>query len=132
MGESRAYFDGYRKINCFLKTVNCILFNEEKKRKERDIEWIYDNKSHAVRGVEIEGFCVSNEGKYIALSGEKLVVLELVDNEYYQMIREPIEARISCNHAEFRGCTGLTENSLKFLKERGAIIEKEAEDKRWV
>lgn len=118
------------KSTVFLKTVNCILFNEEKKRKERDIEWIYDHKNHAVRGVDIEGFCVSNEGKYIALSGKKLAVLELVDNEYYQMIREPIEARISCNHAEFKGCTGLTENSLKFLKERGAIIEKEAEDKQ--
>lgn len=117
------------KSTIFLKTVNCILFNEEKKRKERDIEWIYDNKNHAVRGAEVEGFCVSNEGKYIALSGEKLAVLELVDNEYYQMIREPIEARISCNHAEFKKCTGLAEDSLKFLKERGAIIEKEAEDK---
>lgn len=112
------------KSTVFLRTVNCILFNEEKKRKERDIEWIYDHKNHAVRGVEIEGFCVSNEGKYIALSGDKLAVLELVDNEYYQMIREPIEARISCNHAEFKGCTGLTENSLKFLEKRGAIIEK--------
>ena len=120
------------KSTVFLTTVNCILFNEEKKCKERDIEWIYDHKNHAVRGVEIEGFCVSNEGKYIALSGEKLAVLELVDNEYYQMIREPIEARISCNRAEFKGCMGLAEHRLRFLEERGAIIEKEAEDKQQV
>lgn len=116
------------KSTAFLKTVNCILFNEEKKRKERDIEWIHDHKNHAVRGTEIEGFCVSNDGKYIALSGEKLAVLELVDDEYYQMKRAPIEARISCNCADFKGCTGLTENSIKFLKERGAIIEKETEE----
>lgn len=112
------------KATRLLETVNCIPFNEEKRGKEIDIEWICNNKSHAVSGERVEGFCVSNDGKYIALSGEKLVVLELVDNEYYQMIREPIEARISCNSAEFIGCTGLTENSLKFLKERGAFIEK--------
>lgn len=112
------------KATCLLKTVNCIPFNGEKKRKERDIEWIFDHKSHAVRGEEIEGFCVSNDGKYIALSGEKLEVLELVDDEYYQLIREPIEAKISCSRAEFIECTGLTENGSKFLKERGAITEK--------
>ena len=108
-----------------LKTVSYIPFSEEKRSKEIEVEWIFGNKNHAVRGEAVEGFCVSNDGKYIALSGEKLTVLELVENEYYQLIREPIEARISCNDAEFKGCTGLTEKSLEFLKERGAIIEEQ-------
>lgn len=116
------------KAACQLKTVNCISFNWGKKCRERDIEWIFDQKNYAVSGEKVEGFCVSNDGKYIALSGEKLVVLELVDNDYYQMIREPIEAKISCNRAEFKKCTGLTENRFKFLEVRGAIIEKETED----
>ena len=103
-----------------LENVSYIPFNEERKSKEIDIEWIFGNKNYAIRGNAVEDFCVSNDGKYIALSGEKLVVLELVENEYYQLIREPIEARISCNCAEFKGCTGLTECSLEFLKERGA------------
>lgn len=120
------------KSNRSLETVNYILFNEEKKRKKMEIEWVCDNKNHAVRGEKVEGFGVSNDGRYIALSGEKLAVLELVDNEYYQVIREPIEARISCNRAEFTGCTGLTENSLEFLKERGAITEKKTEDEQQV
>lgn len=112
------------KSTCLLETVNYIPFNDERRSKKIEIEWIFDQKNHAVSGEKVEGFCVSNDGKYIALSGEKLAVLELVDNEYYQIIRAPIEARISCNCAEFIGCTGLTENRLKFLKERGAFIEK--------
>lgn len=108
-----------------LKTVNYILFDEEKKAKEVDIEWIFDNKNHAVRGDAVECFCASNDGKYIALSGDRLAVLELVENEYYQLVRAPIEAKISCSCAEFMGCTGLAENRLEFLKERGAIIEKQ-------
>ena len=117
------------KSTVFLETVNCISFNEQKKAKEIEIEWIFDNKYHAIKGDAVEGFCVSNDGKYIALSGEKLAVLEFVQNEYYQLIREPIEARISCKHAEFKKCTGLTEDSIKFLKARGAIIEKKTEYK---
>lgn len=111
-----------------LEFINYILFKGEKKVQKLDIAWIFDNKNQAVRGEAVEGFCVSNDGKYIALSGEKLAVLELVENEYYHLIRKPIEAKISCNGAEFNGCTGLTEYSLKFLKKRGAIIEKQ--DKR--
>lgn len=120
------------KSTCLLETINYISFGEEKKAKEIDVEWICANKNHAVTGEVVEDFCVSNDGKYIALSGEKLAVLELVNNEYYQIKREPIEARISCNRAEFTGCTGLTENSLRFLKERGAIIEKKTEDEQQV
>ena len=112
------------KSNGLLETVSYIPFNEERKSIEKDIEWVFDNKNHAIRGNEIEGFCVSNDGKYIALSGEKLAVLELVENEYYQLIREPIEARISCNNAEFNGSTGLTEHSFEFVKKRGAKLNK--------
>lgn len=108
------------KSTDLLKTVSYIPFNEERSSKELDIEWIFGNKNHGISGDVVEGFCVSNDGKYIALSGEKLAVLELVENEYYQLIREPIEARISCARAEFNGCTGLTERSLGFLKNRGA------------
>lgn len=115
-----------------LKIVNYIRFDEEKKAKEIEIEWILGNKNYAVRGKEVGGFCVSVDGKYVALSGKKLTVLELVDNEYYQLIREPIEARISCNHAEFKKCIGLTEDRLEFLKDRGAIIEEKTENKKWM
>lgn len=111
-----------------LKTVNYIPFDGEKTVKKIEIEWIFGIKNHAIRGDAVEGFCVSNDGKYIALSGEKLAVLELEENEYYQLIREPIEAKISCDHAEFVGCIGLTEDSIEFLKNRGAILEKETED----
>lgn len=112
------------KSTALLEMVNYISLDKEKRDKKIDIEWICNSKNHTVRGDQVEGFCVSNDGKYLALSGEKLAVLELVDYEYYQMIREPIEARISCIGAEFIGCTGLTENSHKlFLKERGAVTD---------
>lgn len=113
------------KSTKLLETVNYILFDEEKEVKEIDIEWIFGNKYYAIEGNAVEGFCVSNDGKYIALSGEKLVVLELVENEYYQLVRTPIEAKISCSRTEFIGCTGLTENRLEFLEERGAITERQ-------
>lgn len=103
-----------------LKVIHYISFDKEKGSKEIEIEWIFGNKNHAVRGDAVEGFCASDDGKYIALSGDKLAVLELMENEYYQLIREPIEARISCEGAEFKGCTGLTEQSLEFLRKRGA------------
>ncbi len=112
-----------------LKAISYIPFDRKKIVKKIDIEWIYGSRNYAIRGNEIEGFCVSNDGKYIALSGEKLAVLELEEDEYYQLIREPIEAKISCVHAEFIGCTGLTEDDLKLLKARGAIIEKRTKDK---
>ncbi len=117
------------KATGLLETVNYILFDEEKKAKKIDIEWLFGDKNYAIRGNVVEGFCVSNDGKCIALSGDKLAVLELVENDYYQLVREPIEARMSCNHAEFIGCTGLTDYSLKFLKKRGAIIENKTKDK---
>ncbi len=104
-----------------LKNVHYVTFNEEKESKNIEIEWIFGDKNHAIRGDAVEGFCASDDGKYIALSGDKLAILELMENEYYQLIREPIEARISCSGAEFKGCTGLTENNFEFLKERGAI-----------
>lgn len=117
------------KLTKPLKTVNYIPFNGEKIAKQIEIEWIYGNKNYAIEGEAVEGFCVSNDGKYIALTGDKLAVLELVE-DYCQLVREPIEARISCSCAEFIGCTGLTEQRLEFLKERGAIIEKQTtEDK---
>lgn len=103
-----------------MKSVHFITFDEKKESKKIEIEWIFGNKNHAVRGDTVEGFCASNDGKYIALSGDKLTVFELMENEYYQLIREPIEARISCEEAEFKGCEGLTEQSLEFLKKRGA------------
>lgn len=113
-----------------LKTVNYIPFDGKKRAKEIEIEWVFGDKNYAIEGDAVEGFCASNDGKYIALSGDKLAVLELVENEYYQLVREPIEARMSCNSAEFIECTGLTEQRLEFLKERGAIIEKQTtEDK---
>lgn len=106
-----------------LKTVNYIPFNGKKKAEKIEIEWIYGNKNYAIEGDSVEGFCVSNDGKYIALTGDKLAVLELVE-DYCLLVREPIEARMSCNRAEFIGCTGLTEHRLEFLNNRGAIIEK--------
>lgn len=111
------------KLAGLLETVNYIRFDEEKRTKEIEIEWIFGGKKHAIKADAVEGFCASSDGKYIALSGDKLAVLELVENEYYQLVRMPIEARISCNGAEFKGCTGLTEYSIEFLKERGASTE---------
>lgn len=111
------------KSSGLLEKVSYISFYEEKKYEEMDIEWIFGNKNHVISGDTVEGFCVSNDGKYIALSGEKLAVLELMENEYYQLIREPIEARMSCERAEFKKCTGLTEGNIEFLRARGAMVE---------
>lgn len=116
-----------------LETVNYILFNGEKKAKETEIEWLFDNKNYvrnyAIKGDAVEDFCVSNDGNYIALSGDKLAVLELVENEYYQLVREPIEAKMSCNCAKFIGCTGLTDQRIDFLEKRGAITKGQEKDK---
>ena len=116
------------KSEGLLETVTSISFDEGNNAKEIDIEWIFGNINYAIRGDAVESFCVSNDGKYIALSGDRLAVLELVENEYYQLIREPIEARISCNHAEFNGCKGLAEENIKFLKARGAMISNKTKD----
>lgn len=110
-----------------LEVVNYISFNREKIAEKIEIEWIYGDKNYAIEGEAVEGFCVSNDGKYIALTGDKLTVLELVE-DYCQLVREPIEARMSCNRAEFIGCTGLTEHRLEFLNSRGAITNNEG---RW-
>lgn len=98
-------------------------------RSTREINWWLGNHSYAPEAQNINGFCVSDDGKYIAISGERLAVFEWSkDEELYNLVQEPIEAKISCTGATFKHCTGLNKKMLETLEMRGALVKTDKEE----
>jgi len=92
-------------------------------RRTREITWWLDNHNYMPEPQNINGFCVSNDGKYIAISGERLAVFEWSeDEELYNLVQEPLEAKICCTGAIFKHCTGLSKSMLATLQARGAAV----------
>lgn len=86
-----------------------------------DLEWVFDGYNYAVMGTQINGFCASKDGAYVALAGERLAVFTWED-DYYTLIQPPIEANIMCNGANFLGCEGVQKEVLVKFQKRGAMI----------
>ena len=98
-------------------------------RSTREINWWLGKHSYAPEAQNINGFCVSDDGKYIAISGERLAVLEWSEGEQlYNLVQEPIEAKISCTGAIFKHCTGLNKHMLETLEKRGALVKNNEEE----
>lgn len=92
-------------------------------RHTRDIYWQLDGPNFMPEPQNINGFCVSDNGKYLAIVGERLAVFVWdEENALYKLVQEPIEAKISYVGALFKHSTGLSNSMLKTLEKRGAII----------
>lgn len=87
----------------------------------RYINWRLHDYNYAPKAESINGFCVSDDGQYIAIAGERLAVFAWSEeDELYNLIQEPIEAKISCEGAIFERCEGLSNRMLQILQKRGA------------
>lgn len=92
-------------------------------RHTRDIYWRLDGPNFMPEPQNINGFCVSDNGKYLAIVGERLAVFAWDEkNALYNLVQEPIEAKISYAGAIFKHSIGLSNSMLKILAERGAIV----------
>lgn len=92
-------------------------------RYSRDINWKLRDHNYAPNVESINGFCVSDDGQYIAIAGERLAVFAWSEeDEFYNLVQEPIEAKISCIGAKFEKCEGLDNSRLRMLQERGAKV----------
>lgn len=95
--------------------------NAEPAGHSRDINWKLRDRNYAPNVESINGFCVSDDGQYIAIAGERLAVFAWSEgDELYNLVQEPIEAKISCEGANFERCEGLSNRMLQILQERGA------------
>jgi len=86
-----------------------------------DLEWFFEGYNYAVTGIQINGFCASQDGAYVALAGERLAVFTWED-DYYALVQPPIEANIMCSGANFLGCEGIQREVLEKFQKRGAKI----------
>lgn len=87
----------------------------------RYINWRLHDHNYAPKAESINGFCVSDDGQYIAVAGERLAVFAWSEeDELYNLVQDPIEAKISCSDANFEKCEGLDDSKRRMLQERGA------------
>lgn len=92
-------------------------------RHIREIYWMIDGPNFMPEPQNINGFCVSDNGKYLAIVGERLAVFSWdEENKLYKLVQEPIEAKISYTGAVFKHSTGLSNSMLEKLAKRGASI----------
>lgn len=89
--------------------------------QELDVEWIFDKKNFEDDSLNMRGFCVSEDGLYVAFSGSSLAVFKRDENAY-ELLNQPIKAKISCQNAKFNNCSGMYTKLNKFLIERGALL----------
>ena len=94
----------------------------EKNSMVCELEWVLFDRSFAVQADRLNGFCVSSDGRYLALSGERLAVFVWQQEEgYYALLSDPVEARITCRNAKFQKCDGLPPTLQARLQKGGAI-----------
>ena len=107
-----------------LDVITCISLDSPEQVHQRDISWLYGSKNHSVRADCISGFSASSDGRFIALSGEKLIVLKREeDDDYYQLVDKPKKEKISCTNTKFRGCIGLNTYQKEIFSVRKAMME---------
>lgn len=103
------------------KIYSVDLRSEKFPHSDIDLDWFY-GRNHSMPADQIKGFSVSDDGKYVALSGEFLAVFQK-ENSCYILTEEPIQAKISCKGAGFSGSSGLPPIRIKFLRERDARFD---------
>lgn len=104
------------------KIYSVDLRSEKFPHSDIDLDWFY-GRNHSMPADQIKGFSVSDDGKYVALSGEFLAVFQK-ENTCYILTEEPIQAKISCKEADFSGSSGLPPFRINFLKERDAEFDR--------
>lgn len=87
-----------------------------------DMDWKFGDYNYKPESEQIKGFSVSEDGEYLAFSGDCLSVFQKSDS-YYTLTGEPVEAKIACEGADFSSSIGLSKYHIDFLKARGAIVE---------
>ena len=88
---------------------------------ERPLGWYYDGTDYEALGEETEGFCCSPDGSIVAMAGGCLSVFSW-EEDRYELVREPLEARISCTGTDFQGCEGLPSEVRERFDRRGAKL----------
>lgn len=96
-------------------------YSQEYRYTEIELEWYYKKRNYRIPLDNIKGFAVSEDGEYIAFAGISLSVFHK-EAGFYSLLRKPIEAKISCEKADFSGCIGLNSYRENFLKERKANL----------
>lgn len=108
-----------------LDFLDCICWDEDYQSVVRDLEWYYDGQYYQHMTGKTN-FCVSADGNYLAITGEKLAVFKWRDkDEYYELIRKPVDAVINVTDTDFEGSKGLGKKQLERFKERGAKFNKD-------
>ena len=87
-----------------------------------ELNWLYGARNYAVEGSQINGFCVTEDGKYVAMAGARLAVFCLEDDGDYCLVQPPIESKIQCEGAIFQGCDGLHDAILNRFRQGGAKV----------
>ncbi len=92
---------------------------KSKKHIAIDLDREYNRQFYDIVPDQLEGFCMSKDGKYAAFSGGFLAVLQDMGS-YFGPIGEPVEAKLSCEGVNITGCTGIDRSCKEFLLARGA------------
>ena len=103
-----------------LKEITVIHWNRGYQFDCLELEWYYNNRNYSMPADKAE-FCVSANARYLAISGDRLAVFERQE-DYYELIKEPVEARINVSGADFSFCKGLPSYQINAFKERGATV----------
>lgn len=114
---------------CDIYVVNMGVPNREHEQIELDWEcedWKGNRKNYEIASEQIKGFSVSDDGEFLAFSGELLAVFQNMGT-YYALTSEPIEDKIVCTGADFSGNIGLSAFRKDLLKKRNAIFDDEEE-----
>ena len=85
-----------------------------------ELDWLFGTRNYVVEGSQINGFCVTEDGKHVALAGARLAVFTLEDDDFYSLVQPPIEAKIQCEGANFQGCEGVPDATLNRFRQGGA------------
>jgi len=126
--ESRTLMAVARSNESDIKKMYMIdLSSNPRECDEIDLDWFCNDRNYCITSGQMGGFCVSSDAKYVAFSGDYLVVFRNMEG-YYSLIGRPIEAKISCKGADFSNCRGINKNMERFIKERGAKLETERQE----
>lgn len=115
---------------CDIYVVNMGVPNREHEQIELDWEcedWKGNRKNYEIASEQIKGFSVSDDGEFLAFSGELLAVFQDMGT-YYALTSEPIKDKIVCTGADFSGNIGLSAFHKDLLKKRNAIFDNDKEE----
>lgn len=91
-----------------------------------DLDWEWAGTNYELGPDQIKGFSASDDGEFLAFSGEFLAVFQNM-GPYYALVGEPMKDKISCEGTDFSGSIGLSNDRKEFLRERNAIFDETEE-----